>query len=63
MKQKSAVIASMTKDEFDEWLAFAWSQKEPNGPRPFCPFDFGGYCNVAYTEKCWDCSERERKEK
>ncbi|MBO7715396.1 MAG: hypothetical protein J6S85_17670 [Methanobrevibacter sp.] len=41
----------MTKEEFNVWLA-AIPEKEHE---PFCPFGFFGYCDVAYTKKCWPC--------
>jgi len=47
----------MSKEEFEKWLEWAWSQKEPNEPSPFCPFEFFGYCDQAYTEKCWECED------
>ena len=47
----------MTKEDFDKWLA-AISDDEKE---PFCPFDFFGYCDSAYTEKCWSCEDREQK--
>ena len=44
-----------TKEQFDEWLkAVPQEAKEP-----FCPFHFFGYCDMAYTEACWECSDRE----
>ena len=26
-----------------------------SGPEPFCPFMFSGYCNDAYSDKCYTC--------
>lgn len=46
----------MTRKEFDEWLRKA---KENNETEPFCPFNFFGYCNIAYSEDCWTCPYRE----
>ena len=32
--------------------------KEDKDPEPFCPFQggmYGGYCNAAYSESCYEC--------
>ena len=42
----------MTQAEFMEWLSQTKEQSEP-----FCPFPFGGYCNVAYSQSCFTCEE------
>lgn len=28
---------------------------EDSEPEPFCPFIFSGYCNDAYSDKCYHC--------
>lgn len=45
-------MTEMTREEFDKWL-----DSEPEEAQdPFCPFGLGGgYCNDAYTERCWGC--------
>ena len=47
----------MTQKEFFEWLIESKSYAEP-----FCPFNHiemsGGYCNVAYSQECWNCQFR-----
>ena len=48
----------MNREEFDKWLEYAWSQKDPGSePSPFCPFEFFGYCDQAFSEKCYECED------
>lgn len=49
---------SKEDNEFRKWVLSVFDQEEEK--RPFCPFcgpNHIGYCNVAYTDRCFTCEE------
>ncbi len=53
-----ATPGSEEDDGFRDWVMSVFDQEEEKGP--FCPFrgpNHIGYCNVAYTDRCFTCEE------
>lgn len=42
----------MVNDIFKKFVSNVLDNQEPE---PFCPFIFSGYCNDAYSERCYHC--------
>ena len=62
-KKTDTVTITLTMDELvlltsqtDPFKTFVKNTLEGSGePEPFCPFIFSGYCNDAYSRKCYEC--------
>lgn len=39
---------------YEEYVRRTLSEHESE---PFCPFDFFGYCDAAYSDACYSCEE------
>ena len=56
-----AIYMTVSKDvannvmRTDIFRKFVSSILDNPNPEPFCPFTFSGYCNDAYSNRCYQC--------
>ena len=41
--------------ELEPFKTFVKNTIFNRNPEPFCPFTFSGYCNDAYSDRCYRC--------
>ena len=54
IKANESMLIELTTG-LDAFRTFVKNTLDNPNPEPFCPFTFSGYCNDAYSNRCYQC--------